>query len=105
MINVYFGDNTLEGSEALWAEIQWTSWLYDGGVVLLLAYPLAMLIATVVIARIAFNHRYGPLSGWAMLILAYDIAMFALTFSYGPFNGQIGMEFWMMNVMVWTAAQ
>lgn len=102
MILTYFGDRTLEGSYPLWAEIQWTAWLYDGGILLMFAYPLAMLIATWVTARVAFDSRAGPLAGWAMLILAYDVSIFMLTFSYIPFVGNVGMEFWMLNAMVFA---
>jgi hypothetical protein len=105
MINTYFGDKTLEGSEYLWVEIQWTAWVFDGGAVLLIAYPLAMVIAVWAVGRIAFDSAYGSISGWAMLILAYDVAMFAFTFSYAPFLGQSGVEFWLLNAMIWTAAQ
>lgn len=105
MVNTYFGDRTLEGSFYLWAEIQWTSWIFDGGILLMLAYPFAMGIATLATARVAFNPDYGDISNWALLIVAYNLAIFALTFSYSPFVGQQGMEFWMLNAMIWTAAQ
>src|SRR6201997_1104969 len=38
MMFYYFGDPSNTKSPALWAEIQWTGWLYDGGVALVLAY-------------------------------------------------------------------
>jgi hypothetical protein len=105
MVNTYFGDRTIEGSELLWAEIQWTSWIFDGGILLMMGYPIAMMIATVATAKIAFRREYGTISSWALLILSYDVAMFAFTFSYSPFVGQSGMEFWLLNAMIWTAAQ
>lgn len=105
MVNTYFGDRTIEGSELLWAEIQWTSWLFDGGILLMIGYPLAMVIATVATGKISFRREYGSISSWALLILSYDVAMFAFTFSYSPFVGQSGMEFWLLNAMIWTAAQ
>lgn len=100
MINTYFGV-----SDMLWAEIQWTGWVFDGGILLAIGYPIAMLITIIATGRVAFNRNYGALSGWALLILAYDVAMVAFTFSYCPFVGQAGLEFWFLNAMIWTAAQ
>src|SRR5207248_2584901 len=38
MMYAYFGANPDPASGPLWAEIQWTGWLYDGGLPLMLAY-------------------------------------------------------------------
>jgi hypothetical protein len=104
-VNAYFGDASIEGSFPLWAEIQWTAWVFDGGIVLTVAYSLAMVMAMWATAKVAFNTEMYAISGWAMLILAYDVAMLAFTFSFVPFYGQQGVEFWMLNAMIWTAAR
>ncbi len=104
-VNTYFGDPTIEDSYSLWAEIQWTAWVYDGGVLLVVAYLSAMFVAMWGTAKVAFSPDMPDISGWAMLILAYDVAMLALTFSFVPFNGPQGVEFWMLNAMIWTAGR
>src|SRR5262249_12004694 len=47
MMSAYFGDH----SNALWAEIQWTGWLLDGGIPLVVVYVLAILSALVAVWR------------------------------------------------------
>ncbi len=45
MMRSYFGDPYNAASPPIWVEIQWTAWLLDGGVLLMLAWAVAMLIA------------------------------------------------------------
>ena len=40
MMFYYFGDPGNTKNPALWAEIQWTGWLYDGGIALVFFYTL-----------------------------------------------------------------
>ena len=37
-------------------------------------------------------------------MLAYDVGAVALTFNYPLFIGQGGMEFWLLNAALFTAA-
>ena len=99
MIQYYFAPN----AEMMWAEIQWTGWLFDGGVPLWIAYGLAILIALWISWRIAIDKRVGDFGVWAALICAYNVAAGAVTFSYPLFNGQGGMEFWVLNACLYTA--
>ena len=102
MMNSYFGDNTNPQSEAIWAEIQWTGWLLDGGVPLILAYVLALLIA----ARFAWwvaGRGTQNLWVWGSLLLAYNVGAFALTFSYPIFISQSGLELWLLNAALFAA--
>ena len=45
MMFYYFGDPGNTKNPGLWAEIQWTGWLYDGGVALVLLYTFAIALA------------------------------------------------------------
>lgn len=107
MVNYYFGDT----SRQLWVEIQWTGWLYDGGILLLLAYPAAMLMATVHSFRVAFRHTTPRLETWSAVIAGYNVGAIALTFSYPIFAGTTGIEFWLLNTALvaartqWEASQ
>jgi hypothetical protein len=99
MVSSYFGDADLD-TEPLWAEIQASGWLYDGGVPLLLAY-VGLLVATLLrVYKIARCSKIASVGDWATLVLAYDIGALALTFSYPLFVSQAGFEFWLFNSLV-----
>ncbi len=105
MIASYFAD-PLQSAKLLWAEVQWTAWLYDGGVPLMLAYGLALLAALFVSLRIA--RRAGApdseLRRWATVLFAYNIGAIALTFNACPFSSTLGIDFWLLNATVFAAS-
>jgi len=96
MVYSYFGDKSSLSSSALWAEIQPTAWIYDGGVPLLLVYYSAIIACVLFSYRIATNRQnaWGDL---AIVVFAHNIAILANTFSYVPFIGQSGLYFWLLN--------
>lgn len=103
MANAYFGNNT-PSSPPLWAEIQWTAWVFDGGVLVLVLYPLAVLVTTLWAFRLALRRQeHGEFWLWGALIFAYDLGALALTFSYPFFMSQVGMEFWLLNAALFGA--
>ena len=104
-IRSYFGDETNTYSEPIWVEIQWTAWVLDGGVPLVLVYAAAILVAGAAVLRAARHTPDLWLAGWAALGGAYTVAVFGLTFSYAPFIVQTGMEFWLLNSLFVTAAR
>jgi hypothetical protein len=104
MMNLHFGNPNNPLSRPLWVEIQWTGWLFDGGVPMLLSYTLALLITGWLAWQIAGDRRLGDFSLWASLIFAYDVGTFALLFNSSPFIGQAGMEFWLLNAALAVAA-
>jgi putative acyl-CoA dehydrogenase len=55
MMHTYFG----EGTGALWVEIQWTGWLFDGGVPLILLYTAAILVASWGCLKVALGRVGG----------------------------------------------
>jgi hypothetical protein len=93
MINFYFAN----GNRALWAEIQWTGWLYDGGIFLLIAYPVAIMVAIYMAAKLALRRTSERLEIWAAVVAGYNLGGFALTFSYHAFMSTAGIEFWVLN--------
>jgi hypothetical protein len=102
MINYYFGRRSAF-QEPLWAEVQWTAWLYDGGVPLMIAYGAAVLIAVWISWKIALATRAGQISLWASVFCASNVAALAVTFNYPVFMSQGGMEFWLLNACLWAA--
>ncbi|MCP3144162.1 hypothetical protein [Pyxidicoccus xibeiensis] len=106
MANAYFGDNSDPSRPALWAEIQWTAWVYDGGFLVMVLYPLGMLATLWWVFRIA--RRKDDVGGgefwlWGSVIFAYNLGALALTFSYPFFLSQTGMEFWLLNAALYGA--
>ena len=108
MMNTYFGDNSDPDRAVMWVEIQWTGWLLDGGAPLILAYVAALLAAVWTMWRIS-GMRNSAINGeglsvWGALLFAYNIGVIAVTFNYPIFTGTGGMEFWMLNAALFTAA-
>jgi len=104
MMNFYFGDNSDPDRAAIWAEIQWTGWLLDGGVPLILAYVSAIAMAMLMAWRIALNRRLDTIATWAAIILAYDVGTFAATFNNPIFVGSQGLQFWTLNAALFAVA-
>jgi hypothetical protein len=106
MMNQYFGDNSNPQSQSIWVEIQWTGWLLDGGVPLILAYCAALGAAFWMAWKISRERRrFDRLSLWAALLFAYNLAALAMTFDYPLFIGQSGLEFWLLNACLFAAYQ
>lgn len=101
MMNQYFGDNSNPRTQTIWVEIQWTGWVLDGGIPLVLAYVTALGFAFWVAWKIAVDRHAGDIGLWAALILAYNLAAFAVTFNYPLFIGQGGLEFWLLNACLY----
>lgn len=102
MANAYFGDS----ASALWAEIQWTAWIYDGGLPVLVLYPLGLLVALFWALRLAFrrddNQEFWL---WGTVLFGYNVGAIAITFSYPFFMSQTGMVFWLLNAALFAAYQ
>jgi hypothetical protein len=104
MANAYFGGRRDPSRPPLWAEIQWTAWVFDGGLAVLVLYPLALLITTFWAFRLALRRQVkDEFWLWGALIFAYDVGAIALTFSYPFFMSQTGMEFWLLNAALFGA--
>ena len=104
MMCYYFGYPDDPDSPTLWAEIQWPAWLLDGGVALLIAYPVAILIAIWWALRLSLNSLSLELGSFAIFVFAYDIGTLAMTFDYSFFLSQDGIVFWLLNAMLFNAA-
>jgi len=104
MISSYFGSS----SGSLWAEIQWTAWLFDGGLPLVLIYFAAVVVASRGCLKVALRRISGDdpaLSLWGAVVVAYDVGALALCFNYPVFAGTSGIEFWLLNTALLCAAQ
>ncbi|GAP95132.1 hypothetical protein [Leptolyngbya sp. NIES-2104] len=104
MMNDYFGNNYNPLTYPLWAEIQWTGWVFDGGIPLVVAYSGAIIAACCGVWRV-ISDRFSPLQLWAGIIFAYNMGAIAITFGYPLFMSQAGMEFWLINTALFVAAR
>jgi len=108
MVCAYFGDPYNSASPPLWAEIQWTTWLYDGGVPLMFVSVGALVTAFLTAVRAAKrvqDPRARDMYKWAGLLTGYTVGMIALTFSGCPFSSTPGIDFWLLNAAVFAAGQ
>lgn len=104
MMNNYFGRNGNPFTEPIWVEIQWTGWLLDGGIPLIVTYSIAILLASYLALKIACQQRPDGLSFWSAVIFSYNVGMIMTTFNYPVFISQTGMEFWLLNTGLFVAA-
>jgi hypothetical protein len=102
MISTYFG-----GKAALWAEIQWTGWVFDGGLPLVLLYFAAIVAVSVGCLKVALakGGDDSSLALWGAVIVAYDVGAVAMCFNAPLFAGTGGIEFWLLNAALLCAAQ
>jgi hypothetical protein len=98
MMNFYFGNG-----EEIWSEIIWTGWLFDGGIPLLVLYGSAFFLAIWVTWRIATTRR-DNIGLWAGVITAYNVAALAGSFCFPLFVVQMGLEFWLINSVFFSAS-
>ncbi len=104
MMNHYFGDNSDPNTSMIWSEEQFTAWLVDGGVPLIFVYLLAVAVTTLFAFRLALRPVDPELAVFAAVICAYDVGALALSLDYPFFGGQMGMEFWMLNAVLFAVS-
>lgn len=104
MMNTYFGTATNPDSPPLWAEIQATGWVYDGGLPLLLAGYAALVAAVVLSVRVAATARTPELADTAGVVVAINVGVVVGTFGYPTFVSQTGLMFWVLNTALFAAS-
>lgn len=104
MMYSYFGDKRKLDARPLWAEIQLTAWLYDGGILLVCLGYFAILCTTFYSFKAALRRdRCQHFSDAAAIIAALNVSWLAITFNYSLFVGQGGMLFWLLNAALFAA--
>ncbi len=98
MMTAYFNDDSNWQNPALHAEIQLTGWLYDGGLLMWVFYPGALLLAMRHSYRIAVEPE-DELNEFAMTVLTVQLLTAGLAFTGPVFNTQIGIIFWLATAI------
>ena len=102
MMSAYFGEPENWQFPALWAEIQLTGWLYDGGLLLWVCFTGAIGTATLYTYRIASSAE-THLSDLATMVLTVQVLVIGLCFTGPVFNTQMGIVFWLLSASVYGA--
>jgi hypothetical protein len=88
-------------SPPLWAELQLTGWLYDGGVPMWMAYLAGLAVSMLFIFRIALNRL--PFAG--LVILCSNGIVIGASFTGPAFNTTMGLEYWFLVAILYGAAR
>ncbi len=104
MMNHYFGDNSDPNTAMIWSEEQFTAWLVDGGVPLIVVYLFAIAVAILFAFRLSIARIDPELAILAAVICAFDVGAVVTCLGYPFFGAQSGMEFWMLNATLFAAA-
>jgi hypothetical protein len=95
MAAMYFGSsNPTSGS--IWAEIQFTGWVIDGGFLMIALYVGALAVITLMQYRLAITTVHARLAVCAAVILAANLGPAIMIISFTPFMSQIGVQYWFL---------
>ena len=100
MMSAYFPEPGNWLHPSLYAEIQPTGWIYDGGILMCILYPAALFLAMRYTYRVAIDAS-SPLSDPAMLLFVVQLLVFGLCFTGPVFNTQIGIMFWLATALLY----
>jgi hypothetical protein len=95
MAAAYFQPTNLD-SPPLWAEIQFTSWMIDGGILLIALYVCVLVVSAMAQWNVAMFQRYPRLATCGAVVMSLNLGVAALIFSFTPFNTQIGLQYWFL---------
>ena len=104
MIANYFGNFTHE-TDAMWAEIQLTGWMIDGGLLMVALYSGALIVTAMTEYHVALMTRSPRLAQCGAVVLAANLGTAALIFSFTPFVTQVGIQYWFLAGALHGVAQ
>jgi hypothetical protein len=82
--------------QPLWAEIQFTGWMIDGGVLMIGLYGGALIVTQLSEWRVAMLGQHPRLATCGAVIFAVNIGTACLIFSFTPFVTQVGIQYWFL---------
>jgi hypothetical protein len=104
----YFGTGqgyTGQPGGGIWCETQIEGWIIDGGFLMLIAYPMAILMALWSAARVMLTSPDRRLAYWAVVVGSWSLSVLAMAFSGHPFAMSFGIQFWALNAALHAADQ
>jgi hypothetical protein len=107
MMRDYFLDSGNVASTMIWAEIQWQAWIIDGGIPLALASLVALAVTVKEVFRISTSS--GVVGSELQMIsvagFGYSVGLVAMTFDSNLFSTNFGLDFWLLNAVIFAASQ
>jgi hypothetical protein len=103
MMRGYFGDPSNLDSTEVWAEVQPSVWLLDGGLVLLSLYSLALIVTVWQEWKTTMGLASSDDRLWTATVAAVNIGMLAYVFSFVPFVTQAGLQYWFLEGALYGA--
>jgi hypothetical protein len=97
MMRGYFADTSNLDATPLWAEIQPTAWMLDGGIFLIAIYGAALFAAALYEWRLVSRLVNRDDRLWAAVVTAVNVGTLALVFSFVPFATQVGLQYWFLE--------
>lgn len=95
MASGYFASSN-PNSPPIWAEIQFTGWMIDGGALMIAVYLGALATTTMSQWRIAQATHFPRLAVCGAVILAAGLGPAIMIISFTPFVAQIGIQYWFL---------
>ena len=95
MVANYFGSAN-PNTPPIWAEIQFTGWMVDGGIVMVAIYLGAIAATTVSQWRVAQATRQPRVAVCGAVVLASGLGPAIMILSFTPFVAQVGIQYWFL---------
>jgi len=97
MMAYYFSGPPDPTAEVVWAEVQPSAWILDGGVFLLAFYSLALVVTVLYDCRLIRSLRDPRDRLWTAAVVAANFGTLAFVFTFVPFGTQAGLQFWFLE--------
>jgi hypothetical protein len=91
----YFGSINPD-SAPIWAEIQFTGWMIDGGIVMVAIYLGALAATTLSQWRVSQATQHPRVAVCGAVVLAAGLGPATMILSFTPFVSQIGIQYWFL---------
>ena len=80
----------------LWAEIQITGWMIDGGVVMVALYAGTLVYASLFDSKVAQGTTLPRVAACGAVVFATNLGTLVMIISFTPFVTQIGIQYWFL---------
>jgi hypothetical protein len=104
MMSVYFGGDPSQ-PRPIWAEIQMTGWLLDGGLLMWFLYGGAILTSLYYLYRVSNSIVDVRLKYLASVVLCLNCFVVGQSFAGPIFNTQFGIQFWFLTAALYGVSR
>ena len=97
MTALYFFDPSNLDSPSIWAEVQISGWLIDGGIIVLCTYGVALFLNGLHEWRVARFASDDWVRASGAVVFAANMGTALLCLTFNPFLTAIGMQYWFLS--------